>query len=63
VLFFLLRHTTSAHLYIASAFHSIPIGPASTATAGGFLQVAVSKARKHATLVHSSCLFALPIQH
>jgi hypothetical protein len=28
-----------------------------------FLQVAVSKARKHATLVHSLCLFALPIQH
>src|ERR1700730_2866956 len=38
------------HLYAGPPLHSISIGPASAANAGGFLQVVESKARKHATL-------------
>jgi hypothetical protein len=37
------------HLDAGSSLHSISIGPASAANAGGFLQVVESKARKHAT--------------
>jgi hypothetical protein len=37
--------------------------PASAATAVGFLQVVVSKAREHTVLVHPPCLLAFPIQH
>src|SRR6267143_2170221 len=35
-----------AHLYTAPPIHSIPIGPASAATTGGFVQTALSKARR-----------------
>lgn len=45
-----------------SPFHSNSIGAASTAIAGGFLQVAVSKARKPICFVCASCIIALPIQ-
>ena len=41
----------------------IYIGPASAATAGGFLQVVVSKTREHTVLVRAPCPTALPIQH
>ena len=58
-----LRRITQVHSYATSPLHSICIGPASGAIAGGFLQVVVSKARKHATLAHPPCLIALPIQH
>jgi len=58
-----LRRITQAHLYATSPLHSICIGPASAAITAGFLQVVVSKARKHAALVHSPCFIALPIQH
>src|SRR5260370_1047760 len=51
------QHTSTPPL------HSICIGPASAAIAGGFLQVVVSKAREHTVLVQAPCPFALPIQH
>jgi hypothetical protein len=38
-------HTLSAHLHPALFHHSIPIGPASAATTGGFVQTALSNAR------------------
>src|SRR5438309_11746557 len=38
------------HLDAGPSLHSISIGPASAANAGGFLQVVESKARTHATL-------------
>jgi len=44
-----LRRITSTHLYVTPPLHSICMGPASAAIAGGSLQVVVSKARKHAT--------------
>src|SRR5215470_12926004 len=43
-----LHATPLATLHTTPYPHSIPIGPASAATTGGFLQVAVSKARKTA---------------
>ena len=39
-----LRRTVPAHLYASPSLHSICIGPASAANAGGFLQVALPKA-------------------
>ena len=41
-----LRRTVPMHLYACPSLHSICIGPASAATAAGFLQVDVSKARR-----------------
>jgi hypothetical protein len=45
-----LRRTVPTQLDAGPSLHSISIGPASAANAGGFLQVVESKARKHATL-------------
>jgi hypothetical protein len=50
------RRIIPTHLYAAPPLHSICIGPAPAAIAGGFLQVVVSKARKHTALQHSPCL-------
>ncbi len=47
----------------ARPINSISIASASAATPSGFLQVVVSKARKHTVLVCAACSLALPIQH
>src|SRR6266849_6287679 len=48
-----LRHTTPAQLDTTPSPHSISIEPASAPTAGGSLQVAVSKARQNSVLLTS----------
>src|SRR5208282_1508804 len=53
---FLPCRTPSTHLYTGLFHHSIPIGPAPAATTGGFVQTAVSKARKRTALPPSSSL-------
>src|SRR4029077_19738293 len=43
-----------AHLHTAPPIHSIPIGPASAATTRGFVQTALSQARRSITLADAS---------
>jgi hypothetical protein len=54
LLSFVLCRTTPAHFHTAPPCHSIPIATASPATAAGFLQVAVSKARISTVLACAS---------
>ena len=49
-----LRRADPAHLRTAPPIHSIPIGPASAATTRGFVQTALSQARRSITLADAS---------
>jgi hypothetical protein len=46
------RFAAPTYLHKMPPFHSIPMGPASAATAGGSIQTALSNAREHRAQFH-----------